>query len=212
MIPTSHLWTFMVAAFALIVVPGPSVLFEISRAVALGRRAGLATVAGNAIGQYVQIVAVALGIGVIVESSEVVFTVLKLAGAAYIVLLGVRALRDRRTLAGVLDAAIVPKGTGRILREGFVVGVTNPKSAVFFTAVLPQFVDPAAGHVPMQLLGLGVVWVGIALTCDSAWAFAAGTARDWFARSPRRLEIVGGTGGLVMIALGIRLALVGRKD
>lgn len=202
----------MVAAFALIVIPGPSVMFEISRAVALGRRAGLATVAGNAIGQYVQVTLVALGIGVIVEGSEVVFTALKLVGAGYIVVLGLRAIRDRRTLAGVLDAAVVPRGTGRILREGFVVGLTNPKSAVFFTAVLPQFVEPAGGHIPLQLLALGVVWVAIALTCDSAWAFVAGTARDWFARSPRRLELVGGAGGLVMIALGIRLALVGRKD
>jgi threonine/homoserine/homoserine lactone efflux protein len=212
MVPTDRLLTFAAAAFILIVVPGPSVLFEISRAVALGRRAGLATVAGNALGQCVQVSVVALGLGGIVAGSLVVFSALKLIGAAYIVILGVRAIRGRKALAGVLDAAVAPRSTRRIVSEGFVVGVTNPKSAVFFAAVLPQFVEPAAGHLAIQLLALGAVWTVIALASDGTWAFLAGAARDWFARSPRRLELVGGTGGLVMVALGIRLAFVGRRD
>ncbi len=212
MVPTAHLLAFAAAALALIVIPGPSVLFVIGRSVALGRRAGLATVAGNAVGEYVQLVAVAFGVGAIVQRSAVVFTVLKLIGAAYLVYLGVRTIRGRRSLAEALDATIVPKGARRILWEGFVVGITNPKTAAFFAAVLPQFVEPAAGHVSLQLLVLGVIWVAIALVSDSAWATIAGAARDWFARSPRRLELVGGTGGLVMIGLGVRLAFVGRKD
>ena len=91
-------------------------------------------------------------------------------------------------------------------------GATNPKSLVFFAAILPQFVVTASGHVPAQLMLLGLVFVLIALVSDSAWVFVAGTARDWFARSPRRLEMVGGAGGLMMIAVGVRLAFTGRKD
>jgi threonine/homoserine/homoserine lactone efflux protein len=212
MVPTDRLLTFATAAFVLIVIPGPSVLFEISRSVALGRRAGLATVAGNAAGEFVQATAVAVGIGAIVQRSAPVFTVLKVAGAAYIVVLGLRAIRDRRALSEVFDATMVPRGGRRIFVEGFIVGTTNPKSLVFFAAILPQFVTASSGHVPLQLMVLGLVFVLIALISDSAWVFVAGTARDWFARSPRRLEMVGGAGGLMMIAVGVRLAFTGRKD
>jgi threonine/homoserine/homoserine lactone efflux protein len=212
MVPTDRLLTFAAAAFILIVIPGPSVLFEISRSVALGRRAGLATVAGNAAGELLQATAVAVGIGAIVQRSAPVFTGLKLAGAGYIVFLGLRAIHDRRALSRVFDATMLPRGTRRILIEGFVVGATNPKSLVFFAAILPQFVATASGHVPAQLMLLGLVFVLIALASDSAWVFVAGTARDWFARSPHRLEMVGGAGGLMMIAVGVRLAFTGRKD
>jgi threonine/homoserine/homoserine lactone efflux protein len=183
MVPTDRLLTFAAAAFILIVIPGPSVLFEISPAVALGRRAGLATVAGNAVGELVQAIAVAVGIGAIVQRSAPAFTVLKVAGAAYIVVLGLRAIRDRRALSEVFDATMVPRGARRILVEGFIVGVTNPKSLVFFAAILPQFVTASSGHLPTQLMVLGLVFVLIALISDSAWVFVAGTARNWFARS-----------------------------
>jgi threonine/homoserine/homoserine lactone efflux protein len=212
MVPTDRLLTFAAAAFVLIVIPGPSVLFEVSRSVALGRRAGLATVAGNAAGELAQATAVAVGIGAIVQRWAPLFTVLKVAGALYIVFLGIRAIRDRRALSEVFDATMLPRGTRRTLTEGFIVGATNPKSLVFFTAILPQFVVTASGHVPAQLMLLGLVFVLIALVSDSAWVFVAGTARDWFARSPRRLEMVGGAGGLMMIAVGVRLAFTGRRD
>ena len=212
MVSTGSLFAFAVAAFALIVVPGPSVLFVISRGVALGKRAAVATVIGNAAGAYAQVVVVALGLGAIIERSAAVFTAVKLVGAAYVVFLGVQAVRHRRRLASVLDAATAPRGTRRILREGYVVGITNPKAAVFMAAVLPQFTDPARGHVPVQLLALGLVFVAIALVSDSVWGLAAGYARAWLGRSPQRLEALGGLGGLVMIGLGVRLALVGRRD
>ena len=205
-----RLLAFVGVSFALIVVPGPSVLFVISRGVALGRRAAVTTVVGNAAGVYVQVVAVALGVGAVVERSAVVFRALSLAGAACLLVLGVRTLRGRHRLAAALDVPVEPAPVGRILREGFVVGLVNPKVIVFFAAVLPQFTDPARGHVPVQLLLLGAVFVGIALVSDSAWGVAAGTARTWLARSPRRLAALGGTGGLVMIALGLRLAVAGR--
>ena len=100
----------------------------------------------------------------------------------------------------------------RTLGEGFVVGVANPKTIVFFAAVLPQFVDRAQGHVAVQMLLLGLVFNVIAVACDSVWGLAAATGRDWFARSPQRLSVVGGAGGLTMIGLGVTIAVTGRKD
>jgi threonine/homoserine/homoserine lactone efflux protein len=210
--PADHLVAFAFAAFAIIVVPGPSVLFVISRGMVLGRQAAIATVLGNAAGAYLQVVGVALGVGAVLERSVLLFDVVKLAGAAYLVLLGVRALRARHGLAGVLGEPVVAKSMRRIVREGFVVGFTNPKTVIFFAAILPQFADPAAGHLPLQLLVLGLVFSAVALVSDSAWGIAAGTARDWLGRSPRRLAALGGTGGLVMIGLGVRLAVTGRRE
>jgi threonine/homoserine/homoserine lactone efflux protein len=211
-LPTTHLLTFTLTAFLLIAVPGPSVLFTVSRALALGRIAGMATVAGNTLGVFVQVMAVAFGIGALVERSVLVFEVIKLGGAAYLIFLGVQAVRHRKRLAEVLGATLERKSIARIVADGFVVGVGNPKVIVFFAAVLPQFVDRSAGHVPAQLLVLGTLFAGIALISDCAWAVVAGSARAWFGRSPRRLELIGGTGGLVMIGIGATLAVSGRRD
>ena len=209
---TSHLLAFTLTAFLLIVVPGPSVLFTVSRALALGRIAGVATVVGNTLGVFVQVMAVAFGIGALVERSVLVFNVIKLGGAAYLIFLGVQAIRHRRRLAEALGANLERKSIARIVADGFLVGVGNPKVIVFFAAVLPQFVDRAAGHVPMQLLMLGALFAAIALVSDCGWALVAGSARAWFGRSPRRLQLIGGTGGLVMIGIGVTLAATGRKD
>jgi threonine/homoserine/homoserine lactone efflux protein len=211
-IPTAHLLAFTVTAFVLIAIPGPSVLFTVSRAITLGRGAGVATVAGNTAGAFTQVVAVAFGIGPLVERSVAVFTVLKLAGAAYLVFLGVQAIRHRQSLAEALGATIERKTTARIVIDGFTVGVTNPKVIVFFAAMLPQFVDRQAGNVPVQIIALGAIFAGIALISDSTWALAAGTVRSWLGRSQRRLELIGGIGGLAMIGIGTRLALTGRND
>jgi threonine/homoserine/homoserine lactone efflux protein len=210
--PGDHLLEFAITAFVLIVVPGPSVLFVVSRGVALGRRAALATVIGNTGGVMVQAVLVALGLGALVERSDAVFTVLKLVGAAYLLVLGLRMLRHRHGLAQLHDATEVPKGTRRIVREGFVVGLTNPKAVIVFTVVLPQFADRSRGHVPLQLLVLGGLFLTIGVLSDSAWAIAAGTARNWIARSRGRLEAIAGAGGVVLIGLGVRLAITGRQD
>ncbi|MFC7309503.1 LysE family translocator [Streptomyces monticola] len=213
MIATDRMLAFAAMSFLLIVVPGPSVLFVIGRALAQGRRAALTTVVGNALGAYVLVVAVAFGVGAIVERSVLVFTALKLAGAAYLVYLGVQAVRKRHSLQAVFSGG-APAGQGglRTLGEGFAVGVANPKTIVFFAAVLPQFVDPAQGAVAAQMLLLGLVFNAIALVMDSVWGLAAATARGWFARSPRRLAAVGGAGGLTMIGLGVSVAVTGRKD
>ncbi|HEX9357313.1 MAG TPA: LysE family translocator [Streptosporangiaceae bacterium] len=212
MLPASHLLAFALLSFVLIIVPGPNVLFVVSRSLMLGRLAGVGTAAGGQIGVYLQVVAVAFGVGALVQRSVAVFTVIKLAGAAYLVYLGVQAIRHRRWLRDALEVAAQPRSFGRILRDGIVVGVSNPKVIVFFAAVLPQFVNRSAGHVPVQMLLLGSVFLAIAVVCDSSWALAAGTARAWLARSPRRLEMVGGAGGLAMIGIGASLAVTGRKD
>ena len=212
MFPASHLLAFVLLSFVLIIVPGPNVLFVVSRSLMLGRLAGVGTAAGGQIGVYLQVVAVAFGVGALVERPVAVFTVIKLAGAAYLVYLGVQAIRHRRSLRAALAVTAQPRSFGRILRDGIVVGVSNPKVIVFFAAVLPQFVNRSAGHVPVQMLLLGSVFLAIAVVCDSGWALAAGTARAWLARSPRRLEMVGGAGGLAMIGIGVGLAVTGRKD
>lgn len=212
MVSTTHLVALLLTAFVFIVVPGPSVLFTVGRALAIGRRGALLTVLGNTSGVFVQVVAVALGIGAIVERSVLAFTVLKLAGAAYLIYLGVQAVRHRRELSGLIAEHAPAARPRRIVSDGFVVGITNPKSIVFFPAVLPQFVDPALGHVPLQLMIVGAVFPLIALVSDSAWALAAGTARAWFARSPRRLAMIGGAGGFIMIGFGLNLAVTGRRD
>jgi threonine/homoserine/homoserine lactone efflux protein len=209
---TSHLLAFAVTALVIIVVPGPSVLFVFGRALGLGRTAGVATVVGNTLGEYVQVLAVAFGIGALAERSVLMFTVLKLAGAVYLVYLGVQAIRDRHSLVATLAGPVERKSVARITLDGFFVGATNPKTVVFLAAILPQFIDRSAGDVPAQILLLGAIFSGIALISDSAWALAAGSARSWLARSPRRLSALGGTSGLIMIGLGTALAVGGRKD
>jgi threonine/homoserine/homoserine lactone efflux protein len=212
MVPMDRLAAFAAMSLLLIVVPGPSVLFVIGRALAQGRRAALTTVVGNTLGAYVLVVCVALGAGPLVERSALAFTVLKLAGAAYLVYLGVRAVVQRGSLRAAFDGGGPSYGGLRTLWEGFAVGVANPKTIVFFAAVLPQFVDRAQGGVTGQMLLLGLVFNIIAVGCDSAWGLVAATARGWFARSPRRLSMVGGVGGLTMIGLGVTVAATGRKD
>ncbi len=213
MLPTRHFAEFLLTVYVLILIPGPSVLFVVSRGVALGRRAALATVAGNASGFALQLLLVSLGVGAIVARSDAVFTGLKLVGAAYLVLLGVRNIRDRKKLAQIFGPAdVAPKSLRRIVREGFFVGATNPKGIIIFTAVLPQFIDRGRGHVTVQLALLGAICIAIALLSDGAWAIASGTARQWLGRSPKRLERLSGAGGAMLIGLGVGLAVTGRKS
>lgn len=208
---SADLFAYALASFVLIVIPGPSVLFVVGRALAYGRRTALATVCGNAAGNYVVAACVAVGIGALVQRSAAVFTVVKLAGALYLIFLGIQAFRRRGTLAGTFGTQAPPRSDQRAVREGFVVGVTNPKALILFGAVLPQFVNRAAGHVPVQMLLLSLVSIAIGLASDSAWGVAASTVRAWFARSPRRFELVGGAGGLAMIGVGVTVAVTGRK-
>jgi threonine/homoserine/homoserine lactone efflux protein len=203
---------FGVAALILIAIPGPSVVFVIGRALAYGRATSLATVLGNSIGLVLVMVLVALGLGAVVAESLVVFTVVKIAGAAYLVWLGVQAIRHRRAIH-VDD----PAGSGALpvrhaARQGFVVGVSNPKGFVIFAAVLPQFLDRDAGHLSVQMLQLGAIAVVIGLLSDSVWAVTASGLRSWFNSRPSRGRALGTVGGMSMIGLGVGLTLTGRPD
>ncbi|MEV7396978.1 LysE family translocator [Aeromicrobium sp. NPDC092404] len=209
MLSTDSALTFAVASLLLIVIPGPSVLFVVGRSLSLGRRGGLLSVAGNELGYVVPIVAVALGIGALVSQSVVAFTAVKVAGGVYLTFLGLQAVRHRRAPVDGPDAAA--SSGGQLLWQGFVVGATNPKTIVFFVAVLPQFVDHDRGGIPGQILALGLIFAVIAFACDSVWAVAAGAARAWFARSPRRMSQMNATGGAMMIGLGGGLLLAGNK-
>jgi len=194
---TTYGW-FLLTAAAFVMIPGPSVLFIVGRSIALGRRAGLLSVLGNALGVCLVITAVAFGVGALITASHVAFVTLKAVGAAYLVWLGVQTIRHRRRIAATEE---LPTGR-RLLLQSFVVGFTNPKSLAFFAAVLPQFVHRDAGPAASQLEILGVTFVAIGLLSDSVWAVAAGTARTWLASDPRRLRRLTGAGGVMMIALG----------
>ena len=212
MISADQMLTFGLAAFIIIVIPGPSVVFTVGRALAYGRRVALATVAGNTIGLVTIVALVALGLGVVVQESILVFTVLKLAGAAYLVWLGYEAVRRRKEFLSADDADLVsgtPMTWTRAMRQGYVVGASNPKGYMMLAAVLPQFVDRGEGHVQLQMLMLGLLATTIGLLSDSVWALIASQLRLWFSRSPRRGEAMGTVGGVSMIGLGVGLAVSG---
>ncbi len=159
--------------------------------------------------------AVALGVGSLVERSAPLFHTIKLLGAAYLIVLGAKAVRASwrgRDVAGRPTDAKSGDGTAGSVRAGFWVGVTNPKSVVFLTAVLPQFVDREAGHATGQMLVLGLAGALLQLLSDGVWGLTAATARDWLGRSPRRTAVIGGTGGLAMIGLGASVAFTGRAE
>jgi threonine/homoserine/homoserine lactone efflux protein len=213
MLPTHHLLAFLLTVYVVILIPGPSVLFVVSRGLALGRRAALATVAGNGCGFALQLLLVSVGLGAIIARSDTVYEVLKLVGAAYLVLLGVRKIRDRQELAGILGAGeIAPRSVRTTVREGFIVGATNPKGILIFTAILPQFIERSSGHATLQLLSLGAICIVIALLSDGLWAIGSGSARHWLGGSPRRLERLSAGGGVMLIGLGVGLALTGRRN
>lgn len=199
---------FVIASILFIQVPGPSLLFTIGRALTVGRRDALLSAFGNGVGVFGQIVALAIGLGALVAASTTAFAVLKFAGAAYVVYLGVQAIRHRADarLALASETAVVePTTAWRSVRTGMLVGVTNPKTLVFFAAFLPQFIDASAPAAP-QLLALGALFCVMAVVSDGWWVLAASRARDWFARDPRRLDHLGAAGGVMMIGLGATLA------
>ncbi len=209
---TNAALAFAVMSVVLVVVPGPSVMFVIGRAISAGRRAAVITVAGNGVGIFVQVLAVAAGLGTIVSRSILAFAAIKLLGAGYLAYLGLRAILDRKYHVNADTSVSEPKVFRRVFLDGFVVGVANPKSIVFFAAILPQFTNRSSGNLQLQMAVLGTIFVGIALVLDTVWALLAGTARNWFASSPKRLQRLEAAGGGVMIGLGLKLALTSHTD
>ena len=211
-VPTTSQWlAFIVASALFIQVPGPSLLFTIGRALTVGRRDALLSVLGNALGVVTQVLAIAVGLGAVVAASSHAYVALKIVGAAYVVWLGIQAIRhraDARAALGAVDhLAVARVSARRSLRVGFTVGLTNPKTVVFFVAFLPQFVNEPAGHAGAQLAVLGLVFGAMCVASDSVWALAASKARDWFARRPQRLDTLGVAGGVMMIGLGATMAV-----
>nr|WP_179756729.1 LysE family translocator [Kineococcus aurantiacus] len=213
MIAASQVWGLAAACALLIVVPGPSVLFIVGRALSYGRNTALASVVGNAVGCYLVALCVALGLGALLTASTTVFHVLKYLGAAYLLWLGVQAVRHAGHGLHPATPAVPADGrstTGgrpwRSMRTGVVVAMTNPKPYIVFAAILPPFVDPAAGHVLRQLLVLALVPIVIGLVSDTVWALVAGRARTWLSGTPARLRTTGRVGGVSMIGLGVVLA------
>lgn len=204
MLPTQRLPEFLVAALIIILVPGPSVLFTVARAIAWGRAIALLTVLGNALGMLVLAALIAFGFGPVLERSALLYAAVQWAGGLYLVWLGIDALRHRDLHAErmVEQGSVAPR-RWRTLREGFVVGILNPKALVFFAAVFPQFVDRDAGHVAIQLMVLGVIFAVMAVLSDGAWGVVAGTARAWLSGNPKRLVTLRAIGGMVMVVLGL---------
>ncbi|HEY7705681.1 MAG TPA: LysE family translocator [Gaiellaceae bacterium] len=192
---------FCVAALALAVVPGPAVLYIVAQSVDQGRLAGFVSALGIGVGGLVHVVAATIGLSSLLASSATAFAIVKYAGAAYLVVLGIRRLLTRETIED--DIVRVPRTHRRLFVDGVVVNVLNPKTALFFIAFLPQFVDPNAAAPTLQIFALGLVFVVIALSSDSLWALAAGTAGAWLKRSSWYLGVKRWVTGTVFIGLGL---------
>ena len=203
--PSSSQWvTFLVASILFIQVPGPSLLFTIGRALTVGRREALLSVLGNGLGLVAQVALVAVGLGAVVAASATAYTAVKLLGAAYVIWLGIQAIRHRADARLAMDAS-APVRRGHPVRIGFTVGATNPKTIVFFVAFLPQFIVPTSPVVPQMTL-LGVTFVVLAAANAAAYALLAGGARD-VVRRPSVLRAVDRLGGTLLIAAGVWTAL-----
>ncbi|MEY2424082.1 MAG: hypothetical protein QOI95_4149 [Acidimicrobiaceae bacterium] len=203
----STLGLFGIAALALLVIPGPSVLYVVTRSIEQGRRAGLVSVLGLHTGSLVHIAAAATGLSALLLTSASLFNAVKLAGAAYLIFLGLSRLVKRTPPA---ERSVERASLGRVYRQGFVVNLLNPKTALFFVAFCPQFVAPGHGPVGVQILVLGAVFVGLGLLSDSTYALVAGAIGEGLrarakVRGPRRQW-----SGLVLIGLGIFAATTRR--
>jgi threonine/homoserine/homoserine lactone efflux protein len=199
----SRLAEYIVAAMVIILAPGPSVLFVIARAIAWGRKTAVFTVAGNVTGAFVLSTFVAFGLGPILQNSDLAYIAIQWGGGLYLVYLGIDAIRHRTThAADMRNQGEVAPSVRRSMRDGFWVGALNPKGLVFYAAVLPQFIDRERGHITSQLILLGAIFSILAFISDGSWGLLAGTARQWLATDPKRLEKLRATGGMIMIILG----------
>jgi threonine/homoserine/homoserine lactone efflux protein len=207
--PSAHtMLLFAIASAALVAIPGPAVIYIVTRGVVHGRRGGLVSMFGVEAGNYVEVLAATVGLAAIVASSATAFTVVKYIGAVYLILLGIRAFREG--VGAVAESAAPQRSERRLFWEGFAVGALNPKLAIFLLAFLPQFIDPAGGPVWLQTLVLGTIFSLCAVIGDSLFALAAGTAGVGLRRrlaSPGRLSWAAGA---IYVGLGLVAALADR--
>ena len=202
------LFVFALAALAILVVPGPAVVYIVTRSVDQGRGAGLASVIGIHVGTLVHLTAATVGLSAILVSSAMAFTIVKVLGALYLIVIGIRTLFGRADPADT-DPQRPPRRRRRDFAEGIVVNVLNPKTALFFLAFLPQFVDPARGQASLQILVLGLTFVLLGLVTDSIWALAAGSAGETLRKSRRWAQVQRYVSGSVFVALGLVTAVTG---
>jgi threonine/homoserine/homoserine lactone efflux protein len=208
MLIPSRLPEYIVAAMVIILAPGPSVLFVIARAIAWGRKTAVFTVAGNVTGAFALSTLVAIGLGPILQKSDLAYAAIQWGGGLYLMYLGFDAIRHRKVHAeDMRNQGDIAPGIARSMRDGFWVGALNPKGLVFYAAILPQFVDREKGSVALQLILLGAIFSLLAFISDGSWGLLAGTARQWLATDPKRLEKLRATGGTVMIILGISVLI-----
>jgi threonine/homoserine/homoserine lactone efflux protein len=207
----SSLALFSVAAAALLLVPGPAVLYIVAQSIHGGRAAGLVSVLGVHVGTLVHVVAVSVGLSSLLVSSATAFEIVKYAGAAYLVVLGVRRLLARDDPLGGKAQPARRRPHRRLFVNGIVVNVLNPKTALFFFAFLPQFVDVDAGSAGLQMLVLGLVFIALGLVSDGAYALAAGTAGSWLRSRPRAVRAERYVSGSVFLGLGLVTALSGSR-
>ena len=205
-----NLVLFAGAALVLLVIPGPAVLYIVGRSVAQGRRAGLVSVLGIHAATFIHVLAAALGLAALLLSSALAFSVVKYAGAAYLVWLGLRKIFGPAETAGA-DGELPRYSHARLFRDGFVVNLLNPKTALFFFAFLPQFIEVGRGHVPMQITLLGLIFALLGFCTDSAWALLADTAGDWLKRSRGYLKFERYGSGVLFIGLGLVAAFSGSE-
>ena len=200
----SHIWEYCIAAMIIILAPGPSVLFVIARAIAWGRATAVATVAGNVMGAFSLSFVVAVGLGPILQSSDLAFIAVQIFGGGYLIYLGITAIKHSQIHASdMTNQGDIRPSKWKSMREGFWVGALNPKGIVFFAAILPQFVDRVAGHITSQLILMGAIFAVLAFFSDGSWGLLAGTIRNWLATEIKRLVRMRMTGGVVMIVLGL---------
>lgn len=200
----SKLGEYIAVSAAIILAPGPSVLFTIARAIAWGRKVAVLTVLGNASGFFAMSILVAVGIGPIIQSSDFIYAAVQWGGGLYLIYLGIDAIRKRSEHTHQMleegSGGAPPKS--HVIRDGFFVGILNPKGIVFTAAITPQFIDRAEGRVIVQLIFLGSIFALLAFIFDGTWGILAGTARNWLATNTQRIVILRSIGGLVMIILG----------
>src|SRR6476661_202411 len=204
------LFAFSLTALVLLLIPGPAVLYIVSQSVTHGRRAGVSATLGVHTGTMVHIAAAALGLSAILVSSSLAFAAVRFIGAAYLIYLGVRTLLDRQT--GPVHAPLPHEmRMSRIYRQGALVNVTNPKTALFFFAFLPQFVDPHGAAVPEQIVVLGITFALLGLVTDSLYGLVAGSAAGWMRGRTAVRSVQRWVTGCIFIGLGVATAVVGSE-
>src|SRR5882762_11079409 len=208
--PPRDLLLFMTAAIVLLIIPGPAVLYIVARSVDQGRKAGLTSCSGIATGGLIHVLAAALGLSALLVSSAMAYSIVKYAGAAYLFYLGIKKLRERPAVADRLKP-IEPVSLRRVYSQGVLVQVLNPKTAIFFFAFLPQFVDPARGHVSLQFFTLGMLFALMGFASDSMWAITAGSAAGWLRRNKTFIRNERYVSGTVYLGLSMATAVSGSR-